>query len=55
MTQINRDPVEEIVRIISAMTPEERSNFCKEMFRYEPSRPCDSRESYRMQNQSPER
>jgi hypothetical protein len=31
--------LEEAARIISAMSPEERSEFYDELFRYEPSRP----------------
>jgi hypothetical protein len=32
--------LEEAARIISAMSPEERSDFYDEVFKYEPSRPC---------------
>jgi hypothetical protein len=32
--------LEEAARIISRMSPEERSTFYDDLFKYEPSRPC---------------
>jgi hypothetical protein len=43
MIHDNRDPVKEIVRILAEMSPEQKTEFCKEIFKYNPSRPFVTR------------